>query len=231
MARAASASSDGMTKIRAATGMSAPSSGVTVDTSSADSQLMITPSASLPASRSIPGRRAARKRGGGCSTGRASRNPLHREGVVLLVDLLPGQGGAQEADGVADPPVGLGERHAVPPADDHVRRGPEAQGEPPRCRLGHGRHALGQQRRAPGVGGDDGHAQLQRRGPGRRQGQRGEPVGPVRLRRPDVGVAQAEQFLVPPAVIRQRHPVEGDGDPVALARSAGRGVSASVMAP
>ena len=75
MARAMSASSEGMTKIRAATGMSAPSSGVTVATSSADSQLMMTPSAARPARRSMPGRRAARKIGGGCSTGRARRNP------------------------------------------------------------------------------------------------------------------------------------------------------------
>ena len=76
MARAMSASSLGITKIRAATGMSAPSSGVTVATSSADSQLMMTPSAARPARRSMPGRRAARKIGGGCSTGRARRNPV-----------------------------------------------------------------------------------------------------------------------------------------------------------
>ena len=36
---------------------------------------MMTPSASRPARLNMPGRRAARKIGGGCSTGRASRKP------------------------------------------------------------------------------------------------------------------------------------------------------------
>ena len=75
MARHMSASSHGMTKIRAATGMSAPSSAITVDTSSADSQLMITPSAARPASRSMPGPQGGQQDRRRVSTGRASRKP------------------------------------------------------------------------------------------------------------------------------------------------------------
>ena len=104
-----SASSDGHTKIRAATGMSAPSSGVTVATSSADSQLMITPSASRPASRSIPGRSAARKIGGGCSTGRASRKPRTRNVSYSWSTFSPANADRRKRIVSRDPLVGLDE--------------------------------------------------------------------------------------------------------------------------
>ena len=57
--RARSASSVGHTKMRATMALPAPTSGTTFDTSSADSQLRMAPSASRPASRSMPGRSAA----------------------------------------------------------------------------------------------------------------------------------------------------------------------------
>ncbi len=60
-----------------------------------------------------------------------------------------------------DPLVGLGEGDPVPARHDHVRGGAEPEGEVAGRRLGHGGHALGQEGRAPGVGGDDGHAELQ----------------------------------------------------------------------
>ena len=68
-ARTVSASSVGATKIRATTSFSTPppaccTMGATVDTSSADSQLMMAPSPSRPASFSIPSRSAATRIGG-----------------------------------------------------------------------------------------------------------------------------------------------------------------------
>ena len=57
--RARSASSVGHTKIRATISFPGPTSRATVGTSSAASQLMMAPSASRPASRSMPARSAA----------------------------------------------------------------------------------------------------------------------------------------------------------------------------
>ena len=75
-ARTVLMSSDGNTKIRATISLPGPTSGTTLVTSSAPSQLMIAPSASRPAKRSIPGRRPATRIGGGTSGGRPSRKPL-----------------------------------------------------------------------------------------------------------------------------------------------------------
>ena len=44
----------------------------------------------------------------------------HREGAVVVVDPLAGQGVPEEPQRVTGPVVRLGERDVVPPADDHV---------------------------------------------------------------------------------------------------------------
>ncbi len=83
-ARTVSASALGHTKIRAAiSGAGLPALvaasctiGATVETSSADSQLMMAPSPSRPAMRNMPGRRAATRIGGACSGFTPRRNPL-----------------------------------------------------------------------------------------------------------------------------------------------------------
>ena len=75
--------------------------GTTLVTSSADSQLMIAPSPSRPASRSIPSRNAA-TRIGGCTSGtRPRRKPCTSNVSYFWVDLLPRQRGPQEAHHVA----------------------------------------------------------------------------------------------------------------------------------
>ena len=64
-ARTVSASSVGHTKMRATISLPGPTSGATFFTSSGESQLMMAPSASLPAMRNMPGRSAATRIGGG----------------------------------------------------------------------------------------------------------------------------------------------------------------------
>ena len=128
-----SASSDGATKMRATISLSSPTActtGATFFTSSADSQLMMAPSPSRPARRSMPSRSAA-TRIGGCSGTHAEPEPVHRERVVGLGDLLAGERGAQEPHHVARLLVRLLERDAVPALDDDVRRGADAEHEPP----------------------------------------------------------------------------------------------------
>ena len=73
------ASSDGQTKMRATISLPGPTSGTTRLTSSADSQLMMAPSPSRPASRSMPGRRAATRIGGTWSSLRPRRKPRTRK--------------------------------------------------------------------------------------------------------------------------------------------------------
>src|SRR3954463_3696153 len=79
MARTVSASSDGQQKMRATTSLPSPTYGTTVFTSSADSQLMMAPSPSRPASFNMPGRSAATSTGGAgtpSGNGRPSLKPL-----------------------------------------------------------------------------------------------------------------------------------------------------------
>ena len=51
----------------------------------------------------------------------AEAEPAHAEGLVLLVDLLAGQRGAQEPDRVAHALIRLVELEPVPTFDDDVR--------------------------------------------------------------------------------------------------------------
>ena len=90
--------------------------GATVATSSADSQLMMAPSPSRPASRSMPSRSAATRIGTGCSGTTPSLKPLTENVSYSSRHLLAGERGAQEADHVARALVGLVERDAVPAA-------------------------------------------------------------------------------------------------------------------
>ena len=84
MARTVSVSSLGATKMRATISFSVPSAlgpnwrttGATCDTSSADSQLMMAPSPSRPASRSMPSRSAATRIGTGSGGTTPSLKPL-----------------------------------------------------------------------------------------------------------------------------------------------------------
>ena len=86
----------GATKMRATTSFGVPSGdaactmGATVETSSADNQLMIAPSASRPAIFNIPSRRAATRIGTLPSgTGTPSRNPWLENPVPSMSVLAP----------------------------------------------------------------------------------------------------------------------------------------------
>ena len=138
------------------------------------------------------------------------------ERLELGVDLLAGEGHAQEAHGVADALVGIHERRGVPPLDDDVRRGPHAEGEPARRQLGQGGRLHGEKAGAPGVDGHHGRPEPQLGGGHGRQGERGEAVGAVGLAGPHIAVPELGQPFVPRRVRTQRDVVEGDGDPVAF---------------
>ena len=85
--RTTSKSSVGATKMRATISLS-PTYGLIRATSSAESQLMMAPSASSPASRSMPGRRAATRMVRLHLGHEAEPEALDLEGVVALGDLL-----------------------------------------------------------------------------------------------------------------------------------------------
>ena len=89
-----SASSVGATKIRATTSFASPSPaactmGATVETSSAESQLMMAPSPSRPASFSIPSRSAAMRIGTGCSGRTPSLKPFTVKESVSIETFSP----------------------------------------------------------------------------------------------------------------------------------------------
>ena len=178
--------------------------GATVDTSSGDSQLMIAPSASRPARRSMPSRSAATRIGGVCSGPHAELEAVDLERVVGVLDLLAAERVLEEPHHVADLLVGLLERDAVPPLDDHVARRADADREPAGRGVGHRRHALCHAGRRPGVGGHDRRAEPEPRFPRRGQCERGERVGAVGLGRPDVGVAHVGERAELLAVAVQR---------------------------
>ena len=208
-ARTTSAFSLGQTKIRATISRSAPPAAscttpATVRTSAGDNQLMIAPSASRPARRNIPSRRAAIRIGGVTSGRMPSRKPLISNVSNFCADLLAAERGTQEADHVAHLLVRLDERHAVPALDDHVARRADADGEATRRGVGQRGHGLRQARRRARVRRHDGRAEAQARLPRRGQGERGEGIGAVGLRRPDVGVPEVGDLGVPLAVRVQR---------------------------
>ena len=160
----------------------------------------------------MPGRRAARYTGGSCSGIRARRNPLTLNVSKSSVTFSPLKARRRKRSVSADAAVLVLEGQAVPVGHDHLGRGAEAAEEAARCGVGHGGEALGQERRAPGVGGGDGHAEIQLRLPGGGQGEWREPVGAVDLGRPQVGVPELPQPGEPLAVGVQGDPVEGDRD-------------------
>ena len=150
---------------------------------------------------------------GGSSSGMQGQpEPLHAEGVVGLGHLLAAEGQPQETQGVAHPLVLVLEEETVPIGDDHLRGGAQTDEETTRRGVGHGGQALGQQGGPSGVRRRDGHAQVEGRLPGRRQGEGREAVCPVDLRGPDVGVSELAQAGEPLLVPVQGYPVEGDGD-------------------
>ena len=136
----------------------------------------------------------------------AELEPVDRERVVRLADLLAGQRGAQEPHGVAHLLVGLVERDVVPPLDDHVRRRADAEHEPAGRGVGQRRHALRQRGRPAGERRHDRGAQTQRRRPHRGERERRERVGAVRLARPHVGVAELDQLGEPRPAARAAAP-------------------------
>ena len=94
--------------------------------------------------------------GGSTSGLTPRRNPLTSWLPNVPVDLLARERGTKEPHHVAHLTVGLLERDAVPPFDDHVRRGPDAEGEPARGGIGEAGDRLGQARRTTGERRDDG---------------------------------------------------------------------------
>ena len=139
----------------------------------------------------------------------AEAEALDLERVVRRGDLLAAQRVAQEPHDVANPLVGLDERHAVPAFDDHVARRADTDREASGRGVGQRCHALGETCRRPGEGGDDRRAEAQARLPRGGQGQRREAVGAVGLGRPDVGVPEVGELgeLLAVAVqwSRERH--------------------------
>ena len=192
---------DGHTKMRHTISLSPPAgvhdAGTTFFTSSADSQLMIAPSPSRPARRSMPSRSAA-TRIGGCTSGtHAEPEALHLERVVLLRHLLARERGPQEAHHVAHPLVRLVERHAVPPLDDDVRRRADAEREA--ARRGRRPSLATDCAMHAGARVKAGTIAVPRRSAGAHCGgerERRERVGAVGLGRPHVGVAEVGELLV-----------------------------------
>ena len=169
--------------------------------------------------------------GGGWSHAPSQAKSAHRERLVLGVDLLSGERGAQEPNRVAHALVRFGEWRGVPPLHDDIGRRADPQGEPSGCEFGHGGRLHGEE---PGPAGVDGH----HRGPElepvtgqRRHSERREPVGTVRLARPHVGVAELVEALVPRDVLGQRDVVKRDGDAVSIHRSEAIGSAPFVAGP
>lgn len=113
--------------------------------------------------------------------GPAQPKATDREGVERGIHLFAAQSLTQEADHVPGATIRLGEVQVVPSLDDHIGRRADAEHEASGGGLGQGGNALGHQCRASGERRHDGRAESQRRCPRRRQGQGGEPIGPVGL--------------------------------------------------
>ncbi len=145
----------------------------------------------------------------------AQAEPLDAGAVNLGAHLVAGQRRPQEAHHVAHLVVRPIEVDAVPALDDDVRRRAQAEGEAAGCRLSEGANRLGQQRRAPGEGGDDGGAEAHRRRPHRGECQRREGVCAHRFGRPQVGVSGILQLDEPVPLFPQRYVVERNGHPQA----------------
>ena len=90
---------------------------------------------------------------------------------------------------LGDPRQRLRERHLVPALDDAVRGGADAEREAPAASVRERRGLLREQRRPAGEDADHAGPEPHALGPGRGERERGEPVGPVGLAAPEVGVA------------------------------------------
>ena len=140
------------------------------------------PSAILAARRSIGSRRAARTIGTGSAGGAASLNPPSPRSPASTV--------RRYANGLLDLRQRAAERDAVPPFDDHVRRGAEAEDEAAVARVGERERALRQQRRPAGVDVDDARDEADAFRVLSRHRKRCEPVVVRRLGRPETVVAR-----------------------------------------
>jgi hypothetical protein len=118
---------------------------------------------------------------------------------------LAGEHGAQEVDRLGDPAQRALERDPVPSLHDPVRRGADAERETAAGRIGQGGRLLGEERPAAGEHPDDPRSQADPLGPCRGERERREPVRPLGLAAPQIGVAGR---LRPPdvlLVIGERH--------------------------
>ena len=154
------------------------------------------PSAFSTARRSIRPRRAASTIGIGSAGFDLELEPAR--------GALAGERDLQEVHGLGDLRIGLLERDAVPALDDPVRRGADAEHEAAAAAVRHRGGLLGEQGRAALEDADDAGAEPRALGPGGGEGQRREPVGPVGLARPEIGVAGGLGALYEVLVRRQR---------------------------
>jgi hypothetical protein len=122
------------------------------------------------------------------------------------VAVLAVEGGAEEVERLANPAQRLLEGNPVPAFDDPVGGGADPQHETAPRGIGQGRGLLREQRRPALEDPDDAGAHPRPLGPGGAQGERREPVGPVRLAAPEVGVAGGLGPLDVLAMIGQGQP-------------------------
>ena len=169
---------------------------------------------------------------GGCSGGALDREAKHlapqgreddrrRLGRHLLElearrGSLAGEGGVHEVDGLGHPRQRLRERHVVPALDDAVRRCADAEREPPVGEIRERRGLLREQRRPAGEDTDHSGPEPRALGPRRGRSERGEPVGPVGLAAPQVGVAGRLRATDQVGVVAQWQLGEWEGEAPAV---------------
>ena len=190
--------------------------GATVATSSADSQLMMAPSPSRPARRSMPSRSAATRIGTGSGGTTPSLKPLTENVSYSWVTFSPASAWRRKRTMSRVRWYGWSKGMPFQPSTMTLDDVPMPSANPPRGGLGQRADALGEAAGPPGEGGDDGGAEPQRRRPHRGQRQRREGVGAVGLGRPHVRVAEVGQLDDPVTLRVERGAVERDGHAVAL---------------
>ena len=157
----------------------------------------------------MPSRRAATRIGGFCSGRTPKRKPWTSNVSYALDTFSPLSASCRKRTTSRTFLYGSSNGMPFHCADDHVRAAADADGEAPWGGIGQRGDATGPCTPGAGVGRHDGGTEPQPWLPGRGERQRGERVGTVGLRRPDVGVAQLDQLgeLVAVGVQRagQRH--------------------------
>ena len=187
------------------------SGSATFGSPSSGRKLVNAPSAFSTASRSILPRSAARMMGIFSAGARSSLKPPSARSPARAV---------LRKSRVSDILVsGFSKGIPFQPFDDPVRGGTDAEGEAAPRRIGRGCGLLREQRAAPLHHADHAGAQADLLRPRGAQDEWREPVGPVRLARPEVGVAGRLGALVVLLVVRQADACERNSQSPSLSHN------------